>query len=123
MASPKHSRQRASLHWTGRDMSRGLRYWIVGVVIAGFVASAVPALPAALDVLPLQGAGARSTPGLELPPLDEPISVPEVDFSQPPGRDGAIELPPDPLRPGKVVARTPDSTTFDNGDGTSTVHA
>jgi RHS repeat-associated protein len=103
-------------------MSRGLRYWIVGVLVAGFVGSAAPALPGVLDPLRLQSPTARSTPGLESPPLNQPISVPKGDFSQPPGRDGAIELPPDPLRPGKVVGRTPQSTTFDNGDGTSSVH-
>jgi hypothetical protein len=62
----------------------------------------------------------RPAPGLESPTPEEPLSLPVGDFSNPPGSDN--ELPPDPKHPGKVSRRTATSTTFDNGDGTSTVH-
>ena len=66
-------------------------------------------------------------PPMHSPPPTEVPTLPLGDFSQPPGPDGILALPDDPSfpgappQPGPVLGRTPTSTTYDNGDGTSTV--
>ena len=86
---------------------------VVGVSLVAGVGPAVP-----VELASLLDSSDPDVGGLASPAPTAALSVPAGDFSQPPG----LELPPDPNRPGRPVsARTESSTTFDNGDGTSTV--
>ena len=67
-------------------------------------------------------------PGLVSPSVTDDIpTLPIGDFTQAPDVGGLLALPDDPVipggpvQPGPVISRTATSTTYDNGDGTSTV--
>lgn len=107
----------------GRN-GRGVRS--IGVALAVAVVGVLP-----FGRAPLLAAHADpppELPGLDSPPVTDDVpTLPIGDFTQAPGVDGLLALPDDPVipggpvQPGPVISRTETSTTYDNGDGTSTV--
>lgn len=111
------ARKRLFLHVVGQA--------VVALMIAALVA-AIPA-PAGAAPSPRRAADMPATASPEA--KHRPPALPDGDFSQEPDEKGNIPaLPPDAIVPqgfnasGKrVIGRTADSTTYDNGDGTSTL--
>ncbi|MDP9418934.1 MAG: PA14 domain-containing protein, partial [Actinomycetota bacterium] len=103
---------------------------ILAVVAAVTMVASVPEVARAAEAAEEnRPAAARDLPPLPSEkPAERQVSEPTGDFTQSPNANGQVESLPDGPLPAnfvkkdgaRVISRTPKSTTYDNGDGTST---
>lgn len=122
MSDRRSSRRRT----TKRSLVRRLGLVLVVGLVCGLpIVDSPPALADDLPALPPPLPPLSDSPDPQ-PDFDLP-TVPTGDFSQPPSTTGIPSLPDDPagpglpVQPGPVVSRDLSSTSYDMGDGTSTV--